>query len=42
MRWMGYGAFMGRQEMCTKFCPENMKEKDHLGDLCTNGGTLFK
>jgi hypothetical protein len=29
-------------EMCTKFCPENLKRGDHMEDLCVDGKIMLQ
>jgi hypothetical protein len=33
LKWMGHVACMGRREMLTKFGLENLKGRDHSGDI---------
>jgi hypothetical protein len=38
MRWMGHVACMGERRSCTGLWWGNLRERDHLGDPCIDGG----
>jgi hypothetical protein len=41
MRWAGHVAWMGRREACKGFWWENMRERDHRGDLGVDGRIIL-
>jgi len=43
MRWAGHKTHIGRrEEVLTGFWWENLRERDHLGDLGVNGRILLR
>jgi hypothetical protein len=42
MRWAGMQRACGRGEVCTGFCWENLRERDHWGDPGVDGRIILR
>jgi hypothetical protein len=42
MSWVRHVARMGKEEVCTGFCWENLRKKDHLEDPGVDGRIILK